>query len=56
MSEVKTSPATVTDSEQTMPPSEMQAISEVPPPMSMTMLPSGASTSSPAPSAAAIGS
>ena len=56
MSLVKTSPAMLIDSEQTMPPSEMQAISDVPPPMSMTMLPSGASTSRPAPSAAAIGS
>ena len=34
----------------------MQAISEVPPPMSITILPIGASTSRPAPSAAAIGS
>ena len=40
----------------TIPPSEIQAISEVPPPMSMIRLPSGASTSRPAPSAAAIGS
>ena len=40
----------------TMPPSEMTAISVVPPPMSTTMLPVASSTGSPAPIAAAIGS
>ena len=40
----------------TRPPREMTAISVVPPPMSTTMLPFGASTSRPIPRAAAIGS
>ena len=40
----------------TMPPSEIMAISVVPPPMSTIMLPSGASTSIPIPMAAAMGS
>ena len=40
----------------TIPPSEITAISVLPPPMSTIMLPSGASTSRPMPRAAAIGS
>src|SRR5665647_345030 len=40
----------------TIPPKEMTAISVVPPPMSTTIFPSGASTSRPIPIAAAIGS
>ena len=40
----------------TMPPSEITAISVVPPPISTTMLPVASSTGSPAPIAAAIGS
>ena len=39
-----------------MPPSEMTATSDVPPPMSTTMLPVGSCTGRPAPIAAAIGS
>ena len=39
-----------------MPPSEMTAISLVPPPMSTTIRPIGSAISSPAPIAAAIGS
>lgn len=56
MSDVNTSPATLMDWLVTMPPREMTAISEVPPPMSTTMLPTGALTSRPIPIAAAIGS
>jgi hypothetical protein len=41
---------------ETMPESAMTAISVVPPPMSMTILPVGVSTGSPTPMAAAIGS
>ena len=44
-----------TASSATMPPSEMTAVSVVPPPTSMTRLPTGSSTGSPAPMAAAIG-
>jgi len=40
----------------TISPSEITATSEVPPPISTTMLPVGSSTGSPAPIAAAIGS
>lgn len=50
------SPATRSDCEVTMPPSEMTATSEVPPPMSTTIEPRGSETGSPAPIAAAIGS
>ena len=39
----------------TTPPSEMSAVSDVPPPTSTTMLPSGSLIGSPAPMAAAIG-
>ncbi len=45
-----------TDSSFTMPESAITAISVVPPPISTIMLPTGASTSSPTPIAAAIGS
>ena len=38
-----------------MPPSEMSAVSDVPPPTSMTMLPTGSLIGSPAPMAAAMG-
>ncbi len=41
---------------ETIPPSEITAISVVPPPMSTIMFPSGASTSRPIPNAAAMGS
>src|SRR2546425_8324302 len=41
---------------ETMPDSAITAISVVPPPMSITMLPVGVSTGSPTPIAAAIGS
>ena len=44
------------DVSETMPLSAMTAISVVPPPMSMTMLPVGVSTGRPTPIAAAIGS
>src|SRR3954468_18779661 len=50
------SPPTRMDCETTMPPSEITATSEVPPPMSTTMLPVGSPTGRPAPIAAAIGS
>ena len=50
------SPPTRTDSEHTMPPREMTATSDVPPPMSTTMLPVGSWTGRPAPMAAAMGS
>ena len=56
MSAVKSSPAMRMDLLLTMPPKAMTAISEVPPPMSMIMLPVGSSTSMPIPMAAAIGS
>ena len=39
----------------TTPPSEMTAVSEVPPPTSTTMLPTGSWMGSPAPMAAAMG-
>ena len=44
------------DCETTMPPSEMMAISVVPPPMSTIMLAAGSSTGRPTPMAAAMGS
>ena len=44
-----------TASSATIPPSEITAVSVVPPPMSITMLPTGASMGNPAPMAAAIG-
>src|SRR3954466_6229751 len=50
------SPPTRTDCDTTIPPSEITATSEVPPPMSTIMLPVGSPTGSPAPIAAAIGS
>ncbi len=56
MSEVRSSPAVRMELFETMPPSEMTAISVLPPPMSTIMLPSGASTSMPMPMAAAMGS
>ena len=56
MSAVRSSPATLMELLATIPPSEITAISVVPPPMSTIMLPSGASTSIPIPMAAAIGS
>lgn len=56
MSAVRSSPAVRIELFDTMPPSEITAISVEPPPMSTIMLPSGASTSMPIPIAAAIGS
>jgi hypothetical protein len=50
------SPPTRTDRLVTIPPMEMTATSEVPPPMSTIMLPVGSCTGMPAPMAAAIGS
>src|SRR3954467_1522663 len=50
------SPPTRIDCETTMPPSEMTAPSEVPPPMSTIIDPVGSPTGRPAPIAAAIGS
>ena len=50
------SPPVRIDVSLTMPDSAMTAISVVPPPMSITMLPVGVSTGSPTPIAAAIGS
>jgi hypothetical protein len=50
------SPAIRIDCETTIPPSEITATSEVPPPMSSTIEPRGSWTGSPAPTAAAIGS
>src|SRR5919109_1279164 len=49
-------PPTRTDSNTTMPPSEITATSLVPPPTSTTMFPTGSSIAIPAPIAAAIGS
>jgi len=46
---------TRTASSATTPPSEMRAVSDVPPPMSTTMLPMGSLMGSPAPMAAAMG-
>ena len=50
------SPATLTDALLTMPPIDITAISVVPPPISIIMMPSGALISMPAPIAAATGS
>ena len=50
------SPAIRKESETTIPPSDITAISVVPPPISIIMFPTGSSTLSPAPIAAAIGS
>ena len=50
------SPPTRAERETTMPPSEITATSEVPPPMSTIIDPTGSPTGSPAPIAAAIGS
>ena len=56
MSKVRSSPAVRIELFDTIPPSEITAISVLPPPISTIMLPSGASTSIPIPTAAAIGS
>ena len=56
ISAVNSSPAILSDLSVTRPPSESTAISVVPPPISTTILPSGASMSRPIPRAAAIGS
>ena len=50
------SPAILIEVDSTMPPSEMTAMSVVPPPMSATRLPFGLLMSRPAPMAAATGS
>ena len=50
------SPATLIDVLTTEPPSEITAISAVPPPISTTIFPEGFDISIPAPIAAAIGS
>ena len=50
------SPPVRIEASHTMPPSAMTAMLVVPPPMSMTMLPTGVSTGRPTPIAAAIGS
>src|ERR1035437_4860322 len=55
ISAVNPSPAILIDLLQTIPPRAITAISVVPPPISTTMQPSGASTSRPIPMAAAIG-
>ena len=56
MASSKLSPATLIDVLTTFPPSEITAISVVPPPISTTMLPQAFEISIPAPIAAAIGS
>ena len=56
MSVVKLSPATRIDRSVTIPPREITAISDVPPPISIIMFPFGSKTSIPIPIAAAIGS
>ena len=53
---VNSSPATLIDLSQTIPPRDITAISVVPPPMSITIFPLGSNTSIPIPIAAAIGS
>ena len=50
------SPATLTDFEKTIPPSEITATSVVPPPISTIIFPLGSVIGRPAPIAAAIGS
>ena len=50
------SPAIRMERAATMPPSEITATSDVPPPMSTIIEPTGSSTGSPAPMAAANGS
>ena len=50
------SPATLMDAPLAIPESDMIAISVVPPPISIIILPTGDDTSSPTPIAAAIGS
>ena len=52
---VNSSPATLIDLSQTIPPRDITAISVVPPPMSITIFPLGSKTSIPIPMAAAIG-
>ena len=54
--ESNSSPATLTERDVTMPPSEITATSLVPPPISTIILPVGSATGRPAPIAAAIGS
>ena len=54
--ESNSSPATLTERDVTIPPSEITATSLVPPPMSTIILPVGSATGSPAPIAAATGS
>ena len=56
MDESNSSPATLTERDVTMPPSDITATSDVPPPMSTIMEPVGSATGRPAPIAAAIGS
>ena len=56
MASSKSSPATLIDVLTTVPPSEITAISAVPPPISTIILPHGLAMSIPAPIAAAIGS
>ena len=56
MLSVNSSPATLIDLSHTIPPSEITAISVVPPPISITIFPLGSKTSIPIPIAAAIGS
>ena len=56
MLSVNSSPATLIDLSQTIPPNEITAISVVPPPISITIFPFGSNTSIPIPIAAAIGS
>ena len=56
MASSKSSPAILIDALTTVPPSEITAISEVPPPISTIIFPHGFDISIPAPMAAAIGS
>jgi hypothetical protein len=56
MASSKSSPAILIEALTTVPPKEITAISDVPPPMSTIILPQGLEISIPAPIAAAIGS
>ena len=56
MASSKSSPAILMDVFTTVPPREMTAISDVPPPMSTIIFPQGLEMSMPAPMAAATGS
>ena len=56
MASSKRSPPTLTDCEYTTPFKEMTAISVVPPPISITIVPTASCTGNPAPMAAAMGS